>query len=192
MDNTLLAALMGILFGFVVLLVVFVIVIRSKLILLRNSMQSAWSDIEALLKKQYDLVPDLVEEVKGHAAHGGSVFERVSEARSAAMRASTPAESAAAENLFKDSLKGLYSVAGSYPGIETSPKFMQLQNRLKGLEDKIQYVARYYNNAVRELNVFAESFPSSLIASAFRFEKGELFELETTEDEGQSAKAASP
>src|SRR6266498_2873956 len=101
------AALMGILFGFVVLLIVFVIVIYNKLVLLRNSMKSSWSDIDVQLKKRYDLVPNLVETVKGYASHEKTVFEKVTEARAGAMQASAPAEKAKAENVFKDTLKSL-------------------------------------------------------------------------------------
>ena len=179
----LLGGMLGILVGFVVLVIVFCIVIYNKLILLKNTAQSSWSDIDVQLKKRYDLVPNLVETVKGYAAHEKSVFEKVSEARSSAMQASSPSDKARAENAFRDTLKSLFAVAEAYPELKANANFLQLQTQLKELEDTIGNARRYYNAVVRDLNTLIESFPSNMIASQFRIGKEELFQLDSPEVE---------
>ncbi len=186
----LIAGLLGILFGFVVLVILFGIVIYNKLVLLRNTVKSSWSDIDVQLKKRYDLVPNLVETVRGYAAHERTVFEKVTEARSTAMQASSPAEKARAENILGETLKSLFAVAEAYPELKASANFMQLQTQLKELEDNIEYARRYYNAVVRDFNVLTESFPSNVIASQFRFEKAEFFELEAPEVERKPVKVS--
>ncbi len=187
---TLIAGMLGIVVGIIVLVLLFAIVIYNKLIRLRNTVQSSWSDIDVQLKKRYDLVPNLVETVKGYAAHERSVFEKVSEARSMAMQASSPAEKAKAENMFRDTLKSLFAVAEAYPELKANANFMQLQAQLKELEDNIEYARRYYNAVVRDLNILIESFPSNIIASQFRFGKEEFFELEAPEVERKPVKVS--
>lgn len=184
--------MLGILVGFIVLMILFVVVIYNKLIRLRNTVQSSWSDIDVQLKKRYDLVPNLVETVKAYAAHERSVFEKVSEARSMAMQASSPAEKAKAENMFRDTLKSLFAVAEAYPELKANANFMQLQAQLKELEDNIEYARRYYNAVVRDFNILIESFPSNIIASQFRFQKEEFFELEAPEVERKPVKVSFP
>lgn len=187
---TLIAGFLGIFVGFIVLVIVFCIVIYNKLILLRNTVKSSWSDIDVQLKKRYDLVPNLVETVKGYASHEKTVFEKVTEARSMAMQASSPAEKARAENVFKDTLKSLFAVAEAYPELKANANFMQLQSQLKELEDNIEYARRYYNAVVRDLNVLIESFPSSIIATQFRFKREEFFGLESPEVERKPVKVS--
>ncbi len=187
---TLLAGLLGILFGFVVLVILFGVVIYNKLVLLRNTVKSSWSDIDVQLKKRYDLVPNLVETVRGYAAHEKTTFEKVTEARSTAMRASSPAEKAKAENMLADTLKSLFAIAEAYPELKANANFMQLQTQLKELEDNIEYARRYYNAVVRDFNVLIESFPSNIIASTFKFEKSEFFELEAPEVERKVPKVS--
>lgn len=184
------AALLGILTGFVVLIIVFIIVIYNKLVLLRNTVKSSWSDIDVHLKKRYDLVPNLVETVKGYATHERTVFEKVTEARSMAMRATSPAEKSKAENLLTDTLKSLFAVAEAYPELKANANFMQLQAQLKELEDNIEYARRYYNAVVRDFNVVIESFPSNVIASWFKFVQAEFFELEAPEAERKPVKVS--
>ncbi|MCL4476020.1 MAG: LemA family protein [Nitrospirae bacterium] len=186
----LIAGMLGILLGFIVLMILFVVIIYNKLIRLRNTVQSSWSDIDVQLKKRYDLVPNLVETVKGYATHERSVFEKVSEARSMAMQASSPAEKAKAENMFRDTLKSLFAVAEAYPELKANANFMQLQAQLKELEDNIEYARRYYNAVVRDFNILIESFPSNIIASQFRFQKEEFFELEAPEVERKPVKVS--
>jgi len=154
------------------------VVIYNKLIRLRNTVKSSWSDIDVQLKKRYDLVPNLVETVKGYASHEKSVFENVTKARSLAMQASTPADKAQAENFLRDTLKSLFALAEAYPDLKANANFMQLQSQLKELEDNIEYARRYYNAVVRDFNILIESFPSNIIAGSFGFKQEEFFELE--------------
>jgi len=186
----LIAGLLGIAVGFTVLLVLFVVVIYNKLVSLRNTAQSSWSDIDVQLKKRYDLVPNLVETVKGYAAHEKAVFEKVTEARSMATQASSPAEKARTENMFRDTLKSLFAVAEAYPELKANTNFIQLQSQLKELEDNIESARRYYNAVVRDFNTLIESFPSNVIASSFRFQKEEFFGLETPDVERKPAKVS--
>jgi len=162
----------------VAIIIIAVIAIYNKLVRLRTTVKSSWSDIDVHLKKRYDLVPNLVETVKGYAAHEKTVFEKVTEARSFAMKASTPADKAKAENMFSETLKSLFAVAEAYPELKANTNFQQLQTQLKELEDNIEYARRYYNAVVRDFNILTETFPSNMIANWFRFVKEEFFELE--------------
>jgi len=155
----------------------------NKLVRLRNTAGSAWSDIDVQLKKRYALVPNLVETVKGYAAHEQSLFTKVTEARAQAIRATGPAETAQAENMLRDSLKSLFAVAEAYPELKANQNFLQLQAQLKEIEDAIEAARRYYNAVVRDFNTAIEQFPSNLIASQFRFEKHDFFELASPEAE---------
>ena len=165
------------------ILVIAVVTIYNKLIRLRNTVKSSWSDIDVQCKKRYDLVPNLVETVKGYASHEKTVFEKVTEARAMAMQANSPAEMAKAENMIRDTLKSLFAVAEAYPELKANANFMQLQTQLQELENNIEYARRYYNAVVRDFNVLIESFPSNLIASQFNFKQAELFQLEAPEAE---------
>lgn len=166
------------------------IAIYNKLIRLRNTVKSSWSDIDVQLKKRYDLVPNLVETVKGYASHERGVFENVTKARSMAMQASTPAEKSRAENMFTDTLKSLFAVAEAYPELKANANFMQLQSQLKEMEDNIEYARRYYNAVVRDFNILIESFPSNIIATSFGFKQEEFFELEAPEVERKPVKVS--
>lgn len=176
--------------GIILALIVMVIVIYNKLIRLKNTVKSSWSDIDVQLKKRYDLVPNLVETVKGYAAHEKTVFEKVTQARTMAMRASSPVEKAKAENMLMDTLKSLFALAEAYPELKANVNFMQLQSQLKELEDNIEYARRYYNAVVRDFNILIESFPSNFIASAFSFKQEEFFELEAPEVERKPVKVS--
>jgi LemA protein len=155
----------------------------NKLVRLRNTVRSAWSDIDVQLKKRYDLVPNLVETVKVYVSHEQSLFTKVTEARAQAIRATGPAETAQAENMLRDSLKSLFAVAEAYPELKANQNFLQLQTQLKEIEDTIEAARRYYNAVVRDFNTAIEQFPSNLIASQFKFEKNDFFELESPEVE---------
>ena len=161
-----------------VAIVVAVIVIYNRLVRLRTTVKSSWSDIDVQLKKRYDLVPNLLETVKGYAAHEKSLFENVTMARAAAMKATSPGDKAKAENMFSETLKSLFAVAEAYPQLRANENFLQLQQQLKELEDNIEYARRYYNAVVRDYNIMTETFPSNLVAGQFRFETAEFFELE--------------
>ncbi len=174
----------------IAVVVIAVVTIYNKLVRLRNTVKSAWSDIDVQCKKRFDLVPNLVETVKGYASHEKSVFEKVTQARTAAMQASSPAEMAKAENMIRDTLKSLFAVAEAYPELKANANFTQLQTQLQELENNIESARRYYNAVVRDLNILIESFPSNLIASLFNFKQAELFQLETPEVERKPVKVS--
>jgi LemA protein len=172
------------------LIVFAVIAMYNKLVRLRTTVKSSWSDIDVQCKKRYDLVPNLVETVKGYASHEKAVFEKVTQARSMAMQATTPGEMAKAENMIRDTLKSLFAVAEAYPDLKANANFIQLQSQLQELENNIEYARRYYNAVVRDYNIVIESFPSNLIASQFKFEKAEFFELESPAEERKPVKVS--
>ncbi|MES2014524.1 MAG: LemA family protein [Patescibacteria group bacterium] len=144
---------------------------------LRNRAKEAWSDIEVQMKRRYDLIPNLVETVKGYAAHESSAFENVTKARAAAMSAGGVAAKGQAENMLSGALKSLFAVSEAYPDLKANQNFLQLQKELGDTEDKIQAARRFYNTNVMSLNTAIESFPGNIIASSFHFSKMDLFEL---------------
>jgi LemA protein len=170
--------------------VFYAMAIYNKLVRLRNTSQSAWSDIDVQLKKRYDLVPNLVETVKGYAAHERSLLEKLTEARASGLTASGPAETARVESRFRDTLKSLFAVAEAYPDLKANQNFMQLQSQLKELEDSIESARRYYNAVVRDFNTAIEQFPSNLVASRFDFTPKDFFELRTPEVERKPVKVS--
>ena len=165
--------------------VLWVIAIFNGLVVLKNPAQEAWADIDVQLKRRYDLIPNLVETVKGYAAHESQVFQKVTEARANAMNAQGTEAKAQAENMLSGALKSLFAVSEAYPDLKASVNFLELQRELTDTEDKIQASRRFYNTNVRDLNIKIESFPASLIANAFGFSKMQLFEI-TTEAERQA------
>ena len=164
----------------IVLLVMFVVGIYNGLVKLKVRVEEAWSDITVQLKRRADLIPNLVETVKGYAAHEKEVFQNVTEARSAVMSATQkgPVETAKAENVFEGALKSLFAVAEAYPDLKANQNFMQLQQELVDTEDKIQASRRFYNAGVRDLNTKIDMFPSNIVAGIFNFAKREFFEVE--------------
>ena len=164
----------------VVVLVIVVIVMYNSLVQLKIRVEEAWSDITVQLKRRADLIPNLIETVKGYAAHEKAVFEQVTEARSAVMNATQqgPAETAKAENMFESALKSLFAVAEAYPDLKANQNFLQLHQELVDTEDKIQASRRFYNGGVRDLNTKIETVPSNIIASMFNFQKREFFEVD--------------
>jgi len=149
----------------------------NRLISLVNQAKEAWSDIAVQLKRRYDLIPNLVETVKGYATHESGAFENVTKARAAAMGAVAPADKAQAENQLTGALKSLFAVSEAYPELKANQNFLQLQKELGDTEDKIQASRRFYNSTVMALNTAEESFPGNLIASIFSFKPMDLFEL---------------
>jgi LemA protein len=158
----------------VVVLVLWLIAIFNGLIRLRTRAQEAYSDIDVQLKRRYDLIPNLVESVKGYMAHEAGVFEKVTQARAQAMQATGTAK-AAAENQLSQTLKSLFAVAENYPQLKANENFLSLQGELTDTEDKIQAARRFYNGMVRDLNTRVQAFPSNMIAGAFGFAKMEFF-----------------
>ncbi|MDR0735076.1 MAG: LemA family protein [Elusimicrobiota bacterium] len=167
-----------------VLLLVYVIAVYNGLVVLRNRVREAWSDIEVQMKRRYDLIPNLIETVKGYAAHESGTFEKVIQARNAAMAShGTPAEKAQAENVLSGTLKSLFALAENYPQLKANENFLKLQFELTDTEDRIKASRRFYNTNVLALNNKIEIFPSNLIAQRFAFEKSEFFELDQSEAE---------
>jgi len=162
--------------------------IFNRLVTLRNRTKEAWADIDVQLKRRHDLIPNLVETVKGYAAHEKEVFEKVTEARAKAISAQGLAEKGQAENVLSGALKSLFAVAESYPDLKASQNFLELQRELTDTEDKIQAARRFYNGNVRDLNIQIETFPTNLIAGAFGFQKMEFFEIGEAEKEPVSVK----
>ena len=185
-----LAVAFMVLIGVLVMVLLAAIAIYNRLVRMRTTSKSAWADIDVHLRKRYDLVPNLVETVRGYANHESSVFERVTEARSAAMRAVAPADKAKAENVFSDALKSLFAVAEAYPVLQSSENFATLQSQLKEIEDSIESARRYYNAVVREYDIAIESFPSNIIASTFSFVQAEFFELNENAPEREPVKVS--
>ncbi len=168
--------------GIVALVIVWGISIYNRLVKLRNTVQSSWSDIDVLLKKRYNLVDNLVETVKGYAGHEKSTLTGVTDARAKAMQAQGPEEKAKAENIFKDTLKSLFAVAEAYPDLKANQNFLELQKQLKEIEDSIEYARRYYNAVVRDYNTMQESFPSNLVAKQYNFTREQFFALAGPEE----------
>src|SRR3954467_12055655 len=155
----------------------------NSLVQLRVRTDSAWSDIDVQLKRRHDLIPNLVETVKGYAAHEKGTFENIAKFRSQAMQANTPADKAVAENQLSGALKSLFAVAENYPQLKASEEFTQLQGSLSQTEDSIQNSRRYYNAVVRDLNTKIQSFPTNLIAGMFGFTQRQFFETAATDRE---------
>lgn len=143
-----------------------------------NRSKEAWADIDVQLKRRYDLIPNLVETVKGYATHEREAFENVTKARSQSMQAGTPAEKGVAENMLSGALKSLFAVAEAYPDLKANQNFLGLQTELSDTENKVQAARRFYNTNVRDLNTAIESFPSNIVAKLFSFMKMEFFDLE--------------
>lgn len=167
-----------IILAIVVVLGIFLWAMYNGLITLRNRVDEAWSDITVQMKRRADLIPNLVNTVKGYATHESGVFERVTEARSAIMNASGVKESAEAENMMEGALKSIFAVAEAYPDLKASENFVQLQNELVDTEDKIQASRRFYNGGVRDYNTKLQVFPNNMFASMFGFSEKEFFEVE--------------
>jgi LemA protein len=170
--------LLWILLGVALLVVVYGIVQYNGLVRLRNRIESAWSQIDVQLQRRYDLIPNLIETVKGYAAHEKSVFENVTEARSRAMSAQGPAQQAQAENMVTSALKSLFAVAEAYPDLKANQNFALLQEELSGTEGKIAYARQFYNDTVQSYNTKIQTFPSNLVAGSFGFKEREYFEAD--------------
>ncbi|MBZ9569663.1 LemA family protein [Patescibacteria group bacterium] len=169
---------MTILWIILAIIILWLIFTYNRLITLKNRAKEAWADIDVQLRRRYDLIPNLVETVKGYASHEKGVFEKVTEARTRAMGAKTMKEHSEAENFLSGTLKTLFAVAENYPKLRASENFLELQRELRDTEDKIQAARRFYNGNVRDLNIKIESFPVNIIAQIFRFEKRDFFEIE--------------
>ena len=177
--------LLYIILGIVVVIVGWVAASYNGFIRLRTRAEEAWSDIDVQLKRRYDLIPNLIETVKGYMTHERETLESVTNARTTAMGGGTVGEQAASENMLTGALKSLFAVSESYPDLKANENFLELQRELTDTENKIQASRRFYNTNVRDLNIKIESFPSNIVAGIFKFITREFFEL--AEDE-QAAK----
>lgn len=172
-----------ILIGAAVLVLLYGVALYNGFVRLATRVEEAWSDIDVQLKRRYDLIPNLVNTVKGYAAHESGVFERVTEARSKAMQAGSVADHGAAENMLSGALKSLFAIAEAYPDLKANTNFLELQRELSDTENKIQASRRFYNGTVMELNTKVDMFPSNIVANMFKFVKREFFEIEEGEKE---------
>jgi LemA protein len=157
-------------------IVLWIIAVYNRLVALRNRVKEAWSDIDVQLKRRYNLIPNLVNTVKGYATHERELLEQVTKARTFAMQAGTMKEKLEAENVLSSTLKSLFAVAENYPDLKASANFLELQRELRDTEDKIQASRRFYNTNVRDYNTKLETFPTNIIAGILKFEKRDFFE----------------
>jgi LemA protein len=177
----------------IVLLVVWLVVSYNRLVRLRVQADAGWADIDVQLKRRHDLIPNLVETVKGYAAHERTTFEKVTEARARALAGGGPASRAQAEGTLTEALRSLLAVAENYPQLRAAENFAELQSEISRVEDQIQLARRYYNAVVRDLNVRVAQFPSNLVASLFSFQPREFFEPAATDRESPELRfGASP
>ncbi|MDD3607309.1 MAG: LemA family protein [Candidatus Moranbacteria bacterium] len=172
--------------GIIILIVVLVlagwlVMVYNGLIKLKNRTDEAWSDIDVQLKRRYDLIPNLINTVKGYAKHEKELFEKVTEARARAISAKDPKEQAEAENMLNGTLKSLFAVAENYPDLKANQNFLELQRELTDTEDKIQAARRFFNGNVRDFNTKIQIFPNNLVAGILGFKQYEFFEAEGEE-----------
>jgi LemA protein len=179
---------MWIILGVIAVIVIALIAIYNGLVHSKVRVDEAWSDITVQLKRRYDLIPNLVETVKGYAGHEKSVFEEVTAARSNAMNAQGPKEKAQAENMITGALKSLFAVSEAYPDLKANENFKALQDELVDTEDKIQASRRFYNGAARDLNIKIKTFPNIIFAGPLGFSEREFFEV----SEGEAEAVAKP
>lgn len=172
-----------IILAIVAVVVIWFIAAYNKFITMRNRKDEAWADIDVQLKRRYDLIPNLVNTVKGYATHESTAFEKVTEARARAIGAGSVEEHAQAENMLTGALKSLFAVSEAYPDLKANENFKELQQELSDTENKIQAARRFYNTNVRDFNTALQTFPSNLVANMFKFTAVEFFEL----DEAESA-----
>jgi LemA protein len=164
--------------GLVLLLVAYLVVLYNGLVQLRNRIEAAWAQIDVQLKRRFDLIPNLVETVKGYAAHEQGTFEKVTQARNMAMNATGPAEAAQADNVLSGALKSLFAVSEAYPDLKANQNFLNLQEELTATEDKISYARQFYNDTVYKYNTKIQSVPANMIAGPFHFTEREYFEAD--------------
>ncbi|MFB0564707.1 MAG: LemA family protein [Candidatus Aminicenantaceae bacterium] len=177
---------MGALILWILLILIVVVIlggvgIYNRLVRLRNRCENGWAQVDVQLRRRYDLIPNLVETVKGYAKHERGVFEKVTEARAKAINASTVKEQGQAENVLTGALKSLFAVVENYPELKANQNFMMLQEELAGTEGKIAYARQFYNDTVMKFNMKQQVFPSNIIAGLFNFKEKDYLEIEEPE-----------
>jgi len=175
--------ILWIILGIIAIIVFWLIGVYNGLIKLKNRTDEAWSDIDVQLKRRYDLIPNLISTVKGYAQHEKELFEKVTQARTAAMGAQAPGEKAEAENMLSGALKSLFAVAEAYPDLKANQNFLELQRELSDTENKIQAARRFYNGNVRDFNTKIQVFPNNVVAGMLNFSKRDFFEIAGEEKE---------
>lgn len=166
-----------ILYGIIIVVVLWAVAIYNKFVRLTHRTKEAWADIDVQLKRRYDLIPNLVETVKGYAGHEKDTLSKVTEMRTKAMGAQGAAEKGKAENMLSGALKSLFAVSENYPDLKANQNFLELQRELSDTENKIQAARRFYNGNVRDLGIALDTFPQNIIGNMFTFKKQEFFEL---------------
>jgi LemA protein len=172
---------MGALVVFLIIIVAAALIaigMYNRLVTLRNRCDNAWSQVDVQLRRRYDLIPNLVETVKGYARHESGVFERVTQARTAAINANTVKDQAQAENVLTGALKSLFAVAEAYPDLKANQNFLMLQEELAGTESKVAYARQFYNDNVMKFNMRQQVFPSNILANMFGFKLRDYFQIE--------------
>ena len=177
-----------IIIGIVVVLLLYIILTYNGLVTLRNRVKEAWSDIDVQLKRRYDLIPNLVEVVKGYASHEKETLERVITARNVAMSANGAKEKGEAQNVLSGALKNLFALSENYPDLKASTNFLELQRELSDTENKIQAARRFYNGNVKDFNTKIEMFPANIIANMFNFKANDFFSIADEEKENPQVK----
>jgi LemA protein len=162
----------------IVVIALYLVSVYNRLVVFRNRIDNAWSQIDVQLRRRYDLIPNLVETVKGYATHEREVFERVTQARAAAIAAGTVKDQGQAENMLTQALRSVFAVAENYPQLRASENFQQLQEELTGTESKISFARQFYNDTVLRYNNARQAFPSVIVANMFNFGEREYFEIE--------------
>ncbi|MFA5933762.1 MAG: LemA family protein [Candidatus Paceibacterota bacterium] len=165
------------------IIIIYLVSAYNGFVRLINRTKEAWADIDVQLKRRYDLIPNLVNTVKGYATHESTAFEKVTQARAAAMGAKTMGEHSKSEAMLGSAITGLFGIAEAYPELKANTNFLELQRELSDTENKIQAARRFYNTNVRDLNIGLESFPGNIIASIFKFGKMEFFQLDENSSE---------
>lgn len=165
-----------------VAIILWFVALYNGLIRLKNRVDEGWSDIDVQLKRRYDLIPNLIETVKGYATHERELFEKVTQARAQAMQAGNVHDKAEAENMLSNTLKSLFAVAENYPQLRASDNFLKLQDELSDTENKIQAARRFYNGLTRDFNIKIQVFPNNLVAGMLGFSAREFFEVENEEE----------
>ncbi len=167
--------------GIAAVIILWIVFSYNRLVSLTNRSEEAWSDIDVQMKRRYDLIPNLIETVKGYAAHEAGTLQKVTEARTKAMGAQTVSEHAEAENMLTGALKSVFALSESYPDLKANTNFIELQRELSDTENKIQAARRFYNSVVQDLQNALEQFPSNIIGSSFGFKTREFFKLDESE-----------
>ena len=177
-----------IIIGVVVVIAAWVIYAYNNFVTLINRAKEAWADIDVQLKRRYNLIPNLINSVKGYAKHEQGTFEKVTEMRTKAMQAGGIEEKGKAENMLTGALKSLFAVSENYPDLKANENFLELQRELSDTENKIQAARRFYNTNVRDLNIGLESFPQNIVGNMFNFAPRDFFELEEGSEERETVK----